>query len=129
MLRQFSPLCMAPTECQAVEKLLNYFLGSIEALGEELNTGVTNDCQPAADNSIPRHPSSVSAEYLCLGKGFLAVLFVSLQLLDVDGVVAAVQLQEANKQGVGSLQLLQGPLILRQLVGIPSRPLSLEGVL
>ena len=128
MLGQFSPLCMAPTECQALEKLLNCFLGSIEALGEELNTGVMNDCRPA-DNSIPRHPSSVSAEYLCLGKGFLAVLFVSLQLLDVDGVVAAVQLQEANKQGVGSLQLLQGPLILRQLVGIPSRPLSLEGVL
>ncbi len=83
----------------------------------------------SADNSVPRRPSSVGAEYLCLSKGFLAVLFVSLQLLDVNGVVAAVQLQEACKQRVGSLQLLQRPLILRQLVGIPSRPLSLEGVL
>jgi hypothetical protein len=104
-------------------------LGSVEASDEKLNTGVTNDCQPGADNSVPRHGTSVSAEYLCLGKGFLTVLFVSLQLLDVDGVVAAVQLQEASKQGVGSLQLLQRPLILWQLVGIPSWPLSLEGVL
>ncbi len=71
----------------------------------------------------------MSVAYLCLGKGFLAVLFVSLQLLDVDGVVAAVQVQEASEQGVGSLQLLQRPLILWQLVGIPSRPLSLERVL
>jgi len=104
-------------------------LGSVEASDEKLNTGVTNVCQPLSDNSIPRRPSSVSVAYLCLGKGFLAVLFVSLQLLDVDGVVAAVQVQEASEQGVGSLQLLQRPLILWQLVGIPSRPLSLERVL
>lgn len=102
---------------------------SIEASDEKLNTGVTKDRQPVADNSISKHPSSVSAEYLCLGKCFLAVLFVSLQLLDVDGVVAAVQLQEASEQRVGSLQLLQRPLILWQLVGVPSRPLSLEGIL
>lgn len=98
---------MVPNDCQATEKLLELLFGQRRSIGRE----------------------AVSAGYLCLGKGFLTVLFVSLQLLDVDGVVAAVQLQEASKQGVGSLQLLQRPLILWQLVGIPSRPLSLEGVL
>ena len=61
--------------------------------------------------------------YLRLEEGLLAVLLVSLQLPDINGVVAAVQVGQLHEQLMGSLQLSQGTLIVSQLVGIASRPL------
>lgn len=66
---------------------------------------------------------------LCLAVSLLAVLLMGLQLLLVNGVVPAVHLCQLGEQHMGCLQLRQGMLIVRQLVGIPSGPIGLEGQL
>ena len=64
--------------------------------------------------------------HLGLQEGLSTVLLMCLQLFEVDGVVAAVQVGELHEELVSRLQLCQGALIVCQLVGIPSRSVCLE---